>query len=91
MSLLNESIVEDAALTWFGELVYTIGHGPHMAPGEPVAERNTFGDVVLTGRLRETILRLNRAIPSCALTTLRNAKQLKLRSGKLPTSFILSA
>ena len=28
---LNESIV-DAALTWFGELGYAIGHGPHMAP-----------------------------------------------------------
>ena len=31
---LNESIVEDAALTWFGELGYAIGHGPHMATGE---------------------------------------------------------
>lgn len=31
---LNESIVEDAALNWFGELGYTIGHGPHMAPDE---------------------------------------------------------
>ena len=30
---LNESIVEDAALTWFGELGYAIVHGPHMAPG----------------------------------------------------------
>ena len=35
---LNESIVEDAALEWFGELGYAIGHGPHMAPGEPAAE-----------------------------------------------------
>jgi hypothetical protein len=25
---LNESIVEDATLTWFGELRYTVGHGP---------------------------------------------------------------
>ena len=30
----NESIVEDATLTWFAELGYAIGHGPHMAPGE---------------------------------------------------------
>ena len=30
---LNESIVEEAALEWFGELGYAIGHGPHMAPG----------------------------------------------------------
>jgi hypothetical protein len=44
---LNESIVEDAALEWFGELGYAVGHGPHLAqegarhlhrerrPGEP--------------------------------------------------------
>lgn len=36
---LNESIVEDAALTWFGELGYAIAHGPQLAPGEAAAER----------------------------------------------------
>jgi type I restriction enzyme R subunit len=60
---LNESIVEDAALSWFGELGYAIGHGPHMAPGEPVAERDSFAEVVLVGRLRDAIWRLNPAIP----------------------------
>ena len=60
---LNESIVEDAALGWFGELGYAIGHGPKMAPGEPAAERDSFGDVVLVGRLREAIQRLNPLIP----------------------------
>jgi len=45
--------VEEAALTWFGELGYTIGHGPHIAPDELAAERDSFGDVVLVGRLRE--------------------------------------
>ena len=44
---LNESIVEDAALEWLGEMGYTIGHGPHLAPGEPAAERESFGEVVL--------------------------------------------
>jgi predicted nucleic acid-binding protein len=63
---LTESIVEDAALTWFllrqgyggqvGELGYAVGHGstfallrrdkPQMAPGEPAAERDAFGEVV---------------------------------------------
>ena len=60
---LNESIVEDAALEWFGELGYAVGHGPHLAPGEPAAERDSFGEVVLVGRLREAIRRLNPAIP----------------------------
>ena len=44
---LNESIVEDAALEWFGELGYFVGHGPNIAPSEPSKERDTFGDVVL--------------------------------------------
>ncbi len=48
---LNESIVEDAALEGFGELGYVIGHGPHLAPGESSAERDSFSEVVLVGRL----------------------------------------
>ncbi|MEI7843731.1 MAG: type I restriction endonuclease, partial [Gallionellaceae bacterium] len=60
---LNESIVEEATLSWFEELGYTIGHGPNIAPGEPTAERDSFGDVVLEGRLRDAIWRLNAAMP----------------------------
>ena len=59
----NESTVEGAALEWFGELGYPVGHGPHLAPGEPAAERDSFGEVVLVGRLREAVRRLNPAIP----------------------------
>ena len=59
---LNESHVEDAVLSWFGELGYAIGHEPHMSPGEPTAERDSFSDVVLTGRSREAIRRLYPAI-----------------------------
>ena len=60
---LNESIVEDAALEWFGKLGYEVGYGPHLAPGEPAAKRDGFGEVVLVGRLREAIRRLKPAIP----------------------------
>jgi len=60
---LNESIVEDAALEWFRELGYAVGHGPQMAPGVPAAERDSFGEVMLVGRLCEAILGLNPAIP----------------------------
>ncbi|MEY3775403.1 MAG: hypothetical protein RLZZ129_2183 [Verrucomicrobiota bacterium] len=89
---LTESIVEDAALTWFrlrqgyggqvGEqpspglrltrLGYAVGHGPHLAPGELAAERDSFGDVVLVGRLREAIRRLNPAIPEEARAVIRD-------------------
>ena len=60
---LNESHVEEAALEWFGELGYAVGHGPQLAPGEPAAERDSFGEVVLVERLRAALRRLNGAIP----------------------------
>ena len=87
---LNESIVEDAALEWFGELGYVVGHGPHLAPGEPAAERDSFGEVVLVGRLREAIRRLNPAIPSRTLATLRDTLLPKLLSGELSLAGIES-
>jgi type I restriction enzyme R subunit len=63
---LNESIVEDATLAWFGELGYAVGHGPHIAPGEPAAERASFGEVVLVERLRAALWHLNGTIPEDA-------------------------
>ena len=48
----TESVVEDAALEWFGELGYSILHGPEMAPGEPASERESYEQVILEGRLR---------------------------------------
>jgi hypothetical protein len=87
---LNESIVEDAALEWFGELGYALGHGPHLAPGEPAAERQSFGEVVLVGRLRAAIRRLNPAIPSRTLATLRDTLLPKLLSGELSVAGIES-
>ena len=42
---LNETIVEDAALEWFGELGYGVGHGPILAPGEPAPESKEFSYV----------------------------------------------
>jgi type I restriction enzyme, R subunit len=63
---LNEAVVEAAALGWLSELGYGVAQGPHLAPGEPAAERYSFGDVVLVGRLRAAIQRLNPAIPDDA-------------------------
>ncbi len=44
-------------------LGYAFGHGPGMAPGEAAAERDAFGEVVLVGRLRAALRRLNFFIP----------------------------
>jgi type I restriction enzyme R subunit len=61
---VTESAVEDATLSWFKALGYTILHGPDIAPGEPSAERTSYSEVVLTGRLRTALARINPTIPS---------------------------
>ena len=58
---LIKSIVEVAALEWFKELRYAELTSPQLAPGGPAAERESYSDVVLVGRLHETIWRLNPA------------------------------
>jgi hypothetical protein len=57
---LNESIVEDAALEWFGEQSRV---APTLIPAFSQGEKEEDGDVVLVGRLREAIRRLTPAIP----------------------------
>lgn len=64
MNRITESTVEEATLSWFESLGYTVLHGPDIAPDEPRAERQTYNNVVLAGRLREAIGRLNADIPS---------------------------
>jgi len=64
--MITEAAVEAAALTWFGELGYAVAHAPHLAPGEIAAERSSFTDVLLVGRLRNAIARLNSKIPDDA-------------------------
>jgi type I restriction enzyme, R subunit len=59
MSAFSESVVEQAALAWFESLGYRVIGGPSIAPGEPGEERRTYADVVLEGRLREALARLN--------------------------------
>jgi type I restriction enzyme R subunit len=67
VSGFTESIVEDAALSWLGELSFSILHGPEIAPGELLAERAGFGEVVLAGRLRSALAKLNPGVPAEAL------------------------
>ena len=79
---LSEAMVEEAALGWFQDLGYAVLHGPQLAPGEPAAERVSFSDVVLAGRLREAIRQLNPAIPDDAREEARR-KLLRLATPSL--------
>ncbi len=58
-----ESAVEEAALDWLNELGYETLHGGAIAPGEPGAERQSYGEAVLEGRLRRAVDLLNPGLP----------------------------
>ncbi len=60
---LNESIIENVALEWFGELGYSCLGAEAHTPALSHGERESYTEVVLVGRLREAIRRLNPAIP----------------------------
>jgi type I restriction enzyme R subunit len=63
---VTEDTVEQAAIEWFEELGYAYLAGPGIAPGEPGAERDSYGDVVLQSWLTSAIDRLNPSIPPAA-------------------------
>ncbi len=67
MGKFTESIVEEAALTWFGKLCYSILSGPEIAPDELLAERDTFNQAILNKRLQEALYFLNPNIPNDAI------------------------
>jgi type I restriction enzyme R subunit len=63
----TESVVEHAALAWLESLGYTILAGPEIAPGEPRAERQHYGQVVLETRLRQALELVNPGLSSDAI------------------------
>jgi type I restriction enzyme R subunit len=69
MTAFTESVVEEAALAWLAALYYTVLHGPEIAVGESAAERSdpNYRDVVLEGRLRQALERLNPDLPPEAI------------------------
>ena len=67
MDNFAESTVEEAALSWLGELGFAIQHGPEIVPGELHAERTGYGETVLARRLRDALAALNPNMPVEAL------------------------
>jgi type I restriction enzyme R subunit len=67
MTSFTESVVEDAALTWLEGIGWQLRNGAEIAPGEAAAERDDYGQVILSGRLRDALARLNPTLPSGAL------------------------
>ncbi|MCB9735361.1 MAG: type I restriction endonuclease subunit R [Deltaproteobacteria bacterium] len=64
-----ESVVEAAAVEYLVGLGYHYIPGPVIAPGGDAPERPTFADVILPGRLRQALTRLNPRLDADTLDT----------------------
>ncbi|MGR7027221.1 type I restriction endonuclease subunit R [Geodermatophilus sp. URMC 62] len=62
-----ETDLEKLVMDELATVGWMTAYGPDIAPGEPAAERTDYRDVVLAGRLREAIVRLNPALPGEAV------------------------
>ena len=62
--MINEAIVEQAALDWLQESGYEVLSGLTIAPGEPAAERPDYRQVFLFDRLQTRLKDLNPEIPA---------------------------
>jgi len=84
----------------FGLQSYEIRHGPQLAPGEPVAERESFGEVVQSRctrtltrplprgeEMREAIRRLNASIPEEAFAYALRGDRRETIKRHLPVRF----
>ena len=66
-SSITEFDVEEAALDWLRDLGWRVTYGPNIAPDTLGAERADYGEVILSGRLRDALDRLNPDLPAATL------------------------
>ena len=63
---MTEDQLEQEALGWLADVGYSVVGGPDIAPDGIAPERENYRQVVLTGRLRTAIDRLNPGVPAAA-------------------------
>jgi len=66
-ALTEDTLAEQPALEWFRELGYEVKFGPDISPGGDHPERDSYSDVILKGRLRTALERLNPHLPEDAI------------------------
>jgi type I restriction enzyme, R subunit len=64
MALITEDHLEQQCLEWFQELGYTHVFAPQLDSDGTSPERTDFRQVILTGRLRSALQRLNPEVPA---------------------------
>jgi type I restriction enzyme R subunit len=67
VSQVTENMVEDELLGWFEDLGYEVVFGPELAPDGERPERKSYKHVLLEGRLRDALHRLNPGFPAAAI------------------------
>ena len=64
---LDEAQLESITLDYFRDLGYAYVDGPAIAPDGECPERADYGQVVLTGMLRDALVRINPDVPDVAI------------------------
>ena len=64
--MVNENDLEQLILEWFQDAGWQYTHGPDLSPDGPTPERTDYRQVVLRGRLRAALARLNPHLPPAA-------------------------
>lgn len=73
MYQFHEDDLEQATLEWLENLGYEIENGLNIAVDGDMAERNSYTDIVLIGRLEDALIRIN---PKASMETVTRAVQL---------------
>lgn len=81
---LNESNAKAATLESFEGLSHAYKNGLQIAPGEPAAERDSFGEITLVGRFCDAIWRLNPAVPEVAQVYIRQDRVVQIERSANP-------
>lgn len=73
MTNINEdTLVEQPVIDWLRDLGYETLFSPDLAPGGAFMERGDYHEVVLEGRLKRALKRINPNIPDTALDEVAN-------------------
>ncbi|MEB3259386.1 MAG: type I restriction endonuclease subunit R [Cyanobacteriota bacterium] len=67
MALITEDHLEQQCLAWFQDLGYTHVFAPQLDSDGTSPERTDFRQVILTGRLRSALQRLNPEVPASTI------------------------
>ncbi len=67
MSGLGEDVVEQACLDLLGSVGFSTAYGPDLGPGGDRQERSSWDEVILIGRLRDAVTRINPELPAASV------------------------